>query len=116
MVISGVESPDREPTKCAPASGDDNDFEQLMESLTEENDQLRRALQTRELIAQATGVLMGQRHCERDEAFALLTKLSKDTNTKLRDVARAFLDEFHAECRAAPARADQPPPEGEPTR
>ncbi|MEU4674004.1 ANTAR domain-containing protein [Amycolatopsis sp. NPDC023774] len=59
-----------------------------------ENEQLRQALRSRELIGQATGVLMGQRRCRPETAFTLLVNLSQDTNTKLRDVARAFLNEF----------------------
>jgi hypothetical protein len=65
-------------------------------ALTEENQQLREALQTRCVIEQAKGVLMAQRRCGPQEAFDVLVTLSQDTNVKLRDVARAFLDEFLA--------------------
>jgi AmiR/NasT family two-component response regulator len=39
------------------------------------------------VIEQAKGIIMGDRRCSADEAFAILTKLSQDTNRKLRDVA-----------------------------
>ncbi|MEU4675083.1 ANTAR domain-containing protein [Amycolatopsis sp. NPDC023774] len=38
----------------------------------------------------------------REEAFGVLVTLSQDTNVKLRDVARAFLDEFLATLPAEP--------------
>jgi AmiR/NasT family two-component response regulator len=34
---------------------------------------------------------MGDRRCTAAEAFAILTKLSQDTNRKLRDVAAALV-------------------------
>jgi AmiR/NasT family two-component response regulator len=35
---------------------------------------------------------MGARRCGPDEAFAILTRLSQDTNRKLRDVAAAVVE------------------------
>jgi GAF domain-containing protein len=48
---------------------------------------LNTAMLSRAVIEQAKGVVMAQRHCSADEAFALLTKISQVTNRKLRDVA-----------------------------
>ncbi len=45
------------------------------------------AMRSRAVIEQAKGIIMGDRRCSADEAFAILTKLSQDTNRKLRDVA-----------------------------
>jgi hypothetical protein len=42
---------------------------------------------------QAKGIIMGDRHCSADEAFAILSKLSQDTNPKVRDVAAMLVDE-----------------------
>jgi GAF domain-containing protein len=56
-------------------------------------EQLQRAMQSRAVIEQAKGILMGQRRCRADEAFDILIKLSQDTNRKLRDVAQALVDE-----------------------
>lgn len=48
---------------------------------------LRSALETRSLIGQAQGWVMGQHKVSSDEAFAILVRLSQHSNTKLRDVA-----------------------------
>ncbi|WP_203753575.1 ANTAR domain-containing protein [Actinoplanes cyaneus] len=50
------------------------------------------AMRSRAVIEQAKGILMGGRHCSADEAFTILTKLSQDTNRKLRDVAAALVE------------------------
>ncbi|MEV6844589.1 GAF and ANTAR domain-containing protein [Actinoplanes sp. NPDC051411] len=49
--------------------------------------QMQRAMETRAVIEQAKGIIMADRRCGADEAFHLLTKLSQDTNRKLRDIA-----------------------------
>lgn len=53
----------------------------------EEIDGLQRALESRDLIGQAKGVIMAALHCTADEAFALLVKQSQAENRKLVDVA-----------------------------
>ena len=53
-------------------------------------------MQSRAVIEQAKGILMGARRCTSDEAFDLLVRLSQDTNRKLRDVARAVVDDATA--------------------
>lgn len=55
--------------------------------------QLQEAMPARAVIEQAKGVLMGQRRCTADEAFQLLVDLSQRSNRKLRDVAKALVDE-----------------------
>ena len=49
--------------------------------------ELERALVSRSVIDQATGVLMAQQQCTAEEAFALLRTHSQNNNRKLRDVA-----------------------------
>ncbi|HEX8344804.1 MAG TPA: GAF and ANTAR domain-containing protein [Actinoplanes sp.] len=49
--------------------------------------QMQAAMESRAVIEQAKGIIMGDRRCTPDEAFVVLTKLSQDTNRKLRDVA-----------------------------
>jgi GAF domain-containing protein len=56
------------------------------------NDQLRDALDTREVIGQAKGILMEREGCSPDEAFGLLRGISQRTNRKLRDVAQDVVD------------------------
>lgn len=58
--------------------------------------QLRRAIDTRDVIGQAKGILMNRQGITADEAFALLRRTSQDLNIKLVDVARA-LAAGHAE-------------------
>ena len=52
---------------------------------------MHKAMQNRAVIEQAKGIIMGERRCTAEEAFAILTKLSQDTNRKLRDVATALV-------------------------
>ena len=53
--------------------------------------QLQTAMASRAVIEQAKGVIMGRRRCSADEAFAILTKISQDTNRKVRDVAATLV-------------------------
>ena len=52
-----------------------------------EVDGLQQALESRDRIGQAKGVIMAALHCSADEAFALLVKQSQAENRKLTDVA-----------------------------
>ncbi len=52
---------------------------------------MQKAMENRAVIEQAKGMIMGDRRCTAEEAFAILTKLSQDTNRKLRDVATALV-------------------------
>ena len=51
---------------------------------------LSTALDTRDVIGQAKGILMERYRITPDAAFALLARVSQDTNIKLRDVADAL--------------------------
>ena len=57
-------------------------------------EQLRAAMRSREVIEQAKGILVATRRITPDEAFAALVELSQHSNTKLRDVAQALVEEF----------------------
>jgi GAF domain-containing protein len=52
---------------------------------------MQAAMENRAVIEQAKGIIMAARRCSPDEAFQILTKLSQDTNHKLRDVATALV-------------------------
>lgn len=56
------------------------------------NGHLRAALESRELIGQAKGILMEREKCSADEAFGILRGVSQRTNRKLRDVAQGVVD------------------------
>jgi GAF domain-containing protein len=55
-------------------------------------DQMAQALQSRAIIEQAKGILIGQRRCHADEAFNILVGLSQQSHQKLRDVAKALVE------------------------
>jgi transcriptional regulator with GAF, ATPase, and Fis domain len=52
---------------------------------------MQAAMESRAVIEQAKGIIMGERRCTADQAFALLSKISQDANRKLRDVAAALV-------------------------
>jgi GAF domain-containing protein len=52
---------------------------------------MQAAMESRAVIEQAKGIIMGERRCTADQAFALLAKISQDSNRKLRDVAAALV-------------------------
>jgi GAF domain-containing protein len=53
--------------------------------------QMQAAMQSRAVIEQANGIIMGSRNCTADQAFAILTRLSQETQRKLHDVAAALV-------------------------
>ncbi len=55
-------------------------------------EQLRTALTSRSVIDQAMGIIMGQRRCTAEEAFAVLRAASQRRNIRLRDVARELVE------------------------
>lgn len=54
-------------------------------------DQLRQAVDSRDLIGQAKGLLMARHRCGPDEAFEYLRAASQHANLKLRDVAAHYV-------------------------
>lgn len=55
--------------------------------LADENDGLRTAMDTRAVIEQAKGVIIGATGCDADEAFQILVSQSQNENRKLHTVA-----------------------------
>ncbi len=54
--------------------------------------QLRQALESRDVIGQAKGILMERRKISADEAFSVLRPASQSLNVKLAQVAQTFVD------------------------
>jgi GAF domain-containing protein len=54
--------------------------------------ELRQALETRDTIGMAKGIVMERYGVDPDAAFRVLVRLSQETNTKLREVARQVVD------------------------
>ncbi len=61
-------------------------------SRANQQQQFRDALDTRDVIGQAKGILMERHRVTADQAFAVLVELSQQTNTKLRVVAEHLVD------------------------
>ena len=53
---------------------------------------LRQAIDSRDVIGQAKGILMGRRGLSAEEAFDVLRRTSQDLNVKLRDLAENLAD------------------------
>ncbi|MQY04689.1 ANTAR domain-containing protein [Actinomadura macrotermitis] len=53
---------------------------------------LRRAIDSRDVIGQAKGILMSRRGITAEEAFALLSRTSQNLNVKLADLARVLAE------------------------
>ncbi|MBT0769620.1 ANTAR domain-containing protein [Kineosporia sp. J2-2] len=64
-----------------------------MQEIRQVQEQLREALSSRAVIDQAKGMIMLTRQCSAEEAFAVLVKMSNDSNRKIRDLAAEFVDE-----------------------
>ncbi len=58
----------------------------------EEAAQLRLALEHRDIIGQAKGIIRFLTGTSAEEAFALLAKISQDTNIKVRDLAELIAE------------------------
>ncbi|WP_433385157.1 GAF and ANTAR domain-containing protein [Micromonospora sp. KLBMP9576] len=63
----------------------------LYESTTTLARQMRTAMESRAVIEQAKGIVMGERRCTPEEAFALLSRMAQDSDRKVRDVASALV-------------------------
>ena len=63
------------------------------------SEQLKEALESREVIGQAKGILMLRNGYGPDEAFDELRKISQDSNVKLRAVAQSLVDSVRSRLR-----------------
>ena len=55
-------------------------------------EQMHRAIASRDLIGQAKGIIMERFRVDAVQAFALLTRLSQESNNKLLDVAERVIE------------------------
>ncbi|NYF58932.1 GAF and ANTAR domain-containing protein [Micromonospora purpureochromogenes] len=69
--------------------------------------QMQSAMHSRAVIEQAKGIIMGQRRCSADEAFAILAKVSQNSNRKVREVAESLVRQVTAGG-AAPRQSTRP--------
>jgi hypothetical protein len=68
------------------------------QALVAENEQLRRAIDTRDTIGQAKGMLMERFDIDAVGAFELLVRLSQNTNTRVEQIARKLVEIDHPPC------------------
>ena len=66
-------------------------------SCNDQNDQLRSSIVSRAVIDQALGVIMAQERCPQDKAFALLRRVSQNSNVKIRDLAATIVTRVSGE-------------------
>jgi GAF domain-containing protein len=52
---------------------------------------LKAAMESSAVIEQAKGIIMVERRCTAEEAFAVLSKISQDSNRKVRDIAAGMV-------------------------
>jgi GAF domain-containing protein len=69
---------------------------ELFLKATTVGEQLREALISRDVIGQAKGIIMATEGCCDEEAFRMLVTASQHSNRKLREIAKAILDEHAA--------------------
>ncbi|SIM85421.1 GAF and ANTAR domain-containing protein [Micromonospora cremea] len=65
---------------------------QLYDSTATLARQMQEAMTSRAVIEQAKGIIMAERRCSPAEAFTILSKVSQDSNRKVREVAQALVD------------------------
>ncbi|MFJ7078728.1 GAF and ANTAR domain-containing protein [Streptomyces sp. NPDC098781] len=70
--------------------------------------QMKAAMQSRSAIDQAIGVVMGQRRCTAEEAFAFLRSVSQHRNIKLRDVCAELITTLTGQPPTARAMSPRP--------
>jgi GAF domain-containing protein len=68
---------------------------------------MQAAMLSRAVIEQAKGIIMAQRRCTAEQAFATLSKISQNSNRKLRDVAAQLVARITAAPEARPSRPGQ---------
>ncbi len=70
------------------------------------DEQMEEALQSRDVIGQAKGILMAREHVGPDEAFDMLRRASQRVNVKLREVARQIAESAQQPESGPPAGGD----------
>ncbi|MDL5199299.1 GAF and ANTAR domain-containing protein [Streptomyces sp. ALI-76-A] len=71
-------------------------------------DQMQAAMQSRSVIDQALGVVMGQNRCTADEAFGILRSASQHRNIKLRDLCVELITNLTGRPPTAPELRHRP--------
>ncbi|WP_082971233.1 ANTAR domain-containing response regulator [Mycobacterium sp. 852002-51971_SCH5477799-a] len=83
-----------------------------VQALAQEVEQLRRALETRDIIGQAKGMVMERFHVDAMAAFDLLVKLSQRSNTPVAVIAQKLVDADHPTRKGRSGAVLSPAPDG----
>ena len=78
---------DESPEDAGEVAGSVAEIRKSLDACVQEIAHLEKALETRDIIGQAKGILMQRRGCTAEEAFDLLRHTSQDLNVKLADLA-----------------------------
>jgi two-component system, response regulator / RNA-binding antiterminator len=68
-----------------------------LDDCEDEVQNLRAARETRPVIDQAKGMLIGEHGCSPDEAFQMISHASQRENRKVRDIAKAMVDKAQSQ-------------------
>jgi ANTAR domain len=74
------------------AAKDQDETDRALTEIRTEVANLHKALETRNVIGQATGILMARRNLSADEAFEVLARASQNHNVKLAQLAKLVSD------------------------
>ena len=80
------------PPHPAPGDGDSAAPQETVDLVALERAQLQAALASRDVIGQAKGMIRLLTGCDAAQAFEMLTKISQDTNRKLRGLAELIAE------------------------
>jgi AmiR/NasT family two-component response regulator len=73
--------------------GDAMAVDQALRATVNLAENLAEAMKSRAAIEQAKGILVAEHNIDPDQAFQMLVRVSQQSNTKLRDVARRLVDD-----------------------
>jgi hypothetical protein len=85
-------------TLAAVSAVEDARHSERQHALVAEIEQLRHAIDTRDTIGQAKGMLMERFDIDAVGAFNLLVRLSQNTNTRVEQIARKLIEIDHPPC------------------
>lgn len=87
---------ERSLTASTPSGADDE-----VVRLQQEVENLKRALESREMIGMAKGVLMAREHCHPDEAFDILRRASQRENRRLVELAAQIVEQTASKAKSS---------------
>ena len=68
-----------------------DEAQRRLDRFEHERELIQEALETRDLIGQAKGIIIASMRCSSDEAFVMLRKQSRAENRKLNDIAAGIV-------------------------